>query len=108
MSQIQPGLYTNTTLAFNWDAAKRQYKLLANGDNTLTFSGPISGGDYILILKQPASGAAGTVTWPATVAWDADTAPTLTVTNNKVDVIQFYYEGVNTKYRGKMIMTNQS
>ncbi|NTW32415.1 MAG: hypothetical protein HGB12_07300 [Bacteroidetes bacterium] len=86
--------YTTTT-TLNWANGNVQYIQLANGAQTFTFANPLDGGRYVLILKQPSSGAAGTLTWPGTVMWSGVTAPTLTTTNNKVDIITFVYDGTN-------------
>ena len=86
------------TVTLDWNGGNCQSIQLANNGQTFTFANPIAGGRYLLRLKQPASGAAGTVTWPGTVHWPAATAPTLTATNSQVDVITFYYDG--TSYFG--------
>ena len=91
---------TTCTVTLDWDVANVQYIVLANGGQPFTFANPQAGAPYTLILKQPAAGAAGTVTWPATVLWSGGIAPTLTATNGKVDVITFVYDGTNAKYYG--------
>jgi hypothetical protein len=67
---------------------------LTNGNNSLVFHAT-SGGNFIrrtvLALAQPSTGAAGTVTWPAGTKWPGGTAPTLSSTNNFVDIIDFLY-----------------
>lgn len=94
--------YTDTvttgTWTTDWNNGNVHYVVLDNGSNTVTLFNPIGGFRYMLILKQPASGAAGTVTWPATVSWSYGTAPTLTSTNGKVDVITLVYDSTNNKY----------
>lgn len=104
MSQIYAGRYTETTLTIDWSKSRSQYKVLGNGDNALILSTPGAGAHYTLELKQPAGGAAGTVTWPVTVLWSGGTAPTLTVTNSKTDFILFYWNGTN--YIGYLIGLN--
>lgn len=98
------GQYASTkytcTVTLDWNNGNVQYIVLANGAQTFTFANPIDGARYMIILKQPATGAAGTVTWPATVLWPGGTAPTLTATNGKVDIVTFVYDGTNTKYYG--------
>ncbi len=98
-SQYYSSKYT-TTVTLDWDNGNVQYIVLANGGQTFTFSNGKDGGRYLLILKQPASSTAGTVTWPGTVAWSGASAPTLTLTNGQVDIITFVYDGTNTKYYG--------
>ena len=54
---------------------------------SITFSNiPTSGNAFGLTLAFTADGTARAVTWPASVKWSGGTAPTLTSTNNKVDI----------------------
>jgi parallel beta-helix repeat protein len=94
VSQYSSTRYAAST-TINWNNGNVQSLTLANGGNTLTFSNPQSGGRYLIELKQPASGAAGTVTFPSTVKWSGGTAPTLTTTNGQTDIITLYYNGTN-------------
>lgn len=69
---------------------------------TLTFANPAptgTGGSFTLMLRQDASGSR-TVTWPGTVRWAAATAPTLTTTANRVDILTFVTMDEGTKYYG--------
>ena len=69
---------------------------------TLTFVNPAptgTGGSFTLILRQDASGSR-TVTWPGSVRWGGATAPTLTTTANKVDIITFVTMDEGTKWYG--------
>lgn len=97
--QIWSVKYTCTT-TLDWNNGNVQYMQLASANQTFTFANPKDGARYTLILKQPAGGAAGTVTWPGTVAWPGSVTPTLTPTNSRYDVITFVYDGTNTKYYG--------
>ena len=92
--QYYSSIYTTTT-TLNWDNGNVKTITLANGGQTFTFTNGKSGARYMLILKQPASGAAGTVTWPGTVKWPGGTPPLLTPTNGKVDITTFVYDGTN-------------
>ncbi len=57
---------------------------------TYTFSNPAaSGRASAFILKVIQDSSARTITWPGSVDWPAATAPTLTATNNGVDVFVF-------------------
>ena len=87
------------TTAVDWNAGNTQSITLANGGQTFTFANPKDGARYRLILKQPATGAAGTVTWP-TIAWVNGTLPILTVANGKVDIITLIYDGGAGVYYG--------
>jgi hypothetical protein len=53
---------------------------------TLTFPPVAAGKSFLLALKQDATGSR-TVTWPGTIFWAGGTAPTLTTTANKLDLI---------------------
>lgn len=64
--------------------------LQGGGADVLTLSNPIIGTTYRLLLIQPA-GTDGTVTWPASIHWVGNTAPTLTTTDDRLDMITCYY-----------------
>ncbi|MGZ4663581.1 MAG: hypothetical protein ACXV5Q_00645 [Frankiaceae bacterium] len=55
---------------------------------TLTFPTAVAGKSFTLVLVQDATGTR-TVTWPGTVKWAGGTAPTLTTTASKTDVLTF-------------------
>jgi hypothetical protein len=58
---------------------------------TLTFSNPPASGTsgtFALFLNQDAVGSR-TVTWPASVKWAGGTAPTLTTTASRTDILVF-------------------
>lgn len=65
----------------------------SSGNVTFTFSNPASGASYVLKLIQGST--ARTYTWPATVKWPAGTAPTVTATNDAVDLVTCFYDGTN-------------
>jgi len=69
------------------------HKSTLTGNCTFTFSNPIAGQAYI--LKTVGDGTVRTITWPAAVKWVGGTAPTMTGTNGKFDLINFYYDGTN-------------
>lgn len=83
------------TIAINWNNSNMQSVTLG-GNRTFTFANPKSGSTYTLLIKQDATGTR-TVTWP-TVIWAGGSAPTLTVTANKTDIITIFYDG--TSYYG--------
>jgi hypothetical protein len=89
--------YTTTT-TLDWNNGNVQYIQLTNGAQTFTFANPQGGARYMLILKQPSGGAAGTVSWPGVILWPGGPAPSLTGTNNKVDIITFVYDSTNGYY----------
>ncbi len=68
---------------------------------TYTFSNPAaSGRASAFVLKVIQDSSARTITWPASVDWVAATAPTLTATNNGVDVFVFFTIDGGTTYYG--------
>ena len=87
---------SSTALTINWNNGNCQIVTLT--DNcTLTFSNPQAGGRYLLELLQDATGSR-LVTFPATVKWSGSTAPTLTTTAGRTDIITLFYNG--TSYAG--------
>lgn len=87
---------SGTADTIDWTASNKQRSTLT-GNCTFTFTAP--GGPCSLVLKLIQDGTGSrTVTWPATVHWPGGTAPTLTTTANKVDIITFYWDG--TTYFG--------
>ena len=69
---------------------------------TLTFTNPAptgTGGTFTLMLRQDGSGSR-TVTWPGSVRWAAATAPTLTTTASRVDILTFVTMDEGTKWYG--------
>lgn len=76
--------------------------LTLDNNPTLTFVNPAptgTGGSFTLMLRQDASGSR-TVTWPGSVQWAAQTAPTLTTTASRTDIITFVTIDEGTKYYG--------
>ena len=87
---------SGTADTIDWTLSNKQKSTLT-GNCTFTFTAPPGPCSLILKLVQDATGSR-TVTWPATVHWSGGTAPTLTTTASKVDLISFYYDG--TTYFG--------
>lgn len=108
-TQYYSAYYANVTstgsATINWNNGNEQS--LALGANTaLTFTNSQPGGRYILMLVQDSTGSR-TVTWPSGVQWPSGTAPTLTTTAKKMDIITFVcatvsstdcYGGANLNY----------
>ncbi len=65
------------------------HKSTLTGNVTYTFTAPAAGS--VVVLKVIQGSGPYTITWPAAVHWPSGTAPTLTVTNGKVDVFTFLY-----------------
>ena len=86
------------TVAVNLASGNYQRIVLANGSQSVTVSGQQGGGRYLLKIVQPPSGAAGTVTWPATFRWAGGVAPVLTTTNNYADLISISYDATGAVF----------
>lgn len=68
---------------------------------TYTFSNPAASGKVSsFTLKVIQDSTARTITWPTSVDWAAATAPTLTATNNGVDIFVFFTNDGGTTYYG--------
>jgi len=68
---------------------------------TYTFSNPAASGKVSsFTLKIIQDSTARTITWPSSVDWAAATAPTLTATNNGVDIFVFFTNDGGTTYYG--------
>lgn len=72
----------------NWNNGNTQYVTIAD-NRTPTFSNPKNGARYLLRIIQ-GGGGSKLITWP-TVTWRGGTAPTLTTTNGKQDLITLIY-----------------
>lgn len=94
-------LTDGATVAIDWDNSRVQTVTLG-GNRTFTFANPQVGGTYILIVKQDGTGTR-TVTWP-TIKWAGGSAPTLTTTINKADIVGIVYDG--TDYFGVIVGQN--
>lgn len=100
---VVAGQYVSTAFAItdgagfavNWNNGNVQYVTI-QANRTPTFSNPKQGGRYILIVIQ-GSGGSKLITWP-TIKWRGGTAPTLTTTAGKADIITLIY--ANGSYYG--------
>jgi hypothetical protein len=72
---------------------------LASGANAITFDATSK---YVrrfnFLIKQPSSGAAGTVTWPASFHWLTGSAPALSTASNAIDQIDAIWDPVTSTY----------
>lgn len=72
---------------------------------TLTISNPPASGkagSFTLILTQDATGGR-TITFPASVKWSGGTAPTLTTTLNKKNILTFFTVDAGTTWFGSQV-----
>ena len=80
---------SGTALTLNWNNGVQQIVTLT-GNVTFTFSNPVAGRGYRLILYQDATGGR-VITWPASVRWEGGTAPILTTTAENVTFVSLVY-----------------
>jgi hypothetical protein len=85
---------TDKTLDF---AAGNEHYVTLTGNVTFTFSNPVDGGRYVVLLNTGAGSF--TAAWPAAVKWSG-TAPTVTVTASKLDLFTFIYSSTLSLYFG--------
>ena len=83
---------SGTADTIDWTLSNKQKSTLT-GNVTYTFTAP--GGPASLILKVLTGAGSFTATWPAAVKWAGGTAPTITTTASRMDLICFYYDGTN-------------
>lgn len=71
------------------------------GNRTIAFSNATAGQSVTLIIKQTIG--SNTITWPS-IKWVGATAPVLTTTVNRYDIINIFYDG--TDYFGSIVGQN--
>ncbi len=84
---------SGTSKTLDWNNGNCQL-LTLTGNVTLTLSNPAAGGRYLLELLQDGTGSR-TVTFPAAVKWSGASAPTLTTTAGRTDIVTLYYNGTS-------------
>jgi hypothetical protein len=101
-------LYTGATIdGIDWDNGNVQEVILPNSATDFDPSNAEPGATYILILKQPASGAAGTINWgggSGTVRWPGGTPPILSTANNAVDIVTLVCVNSNSTYYATSVL----
>jgi hypothetical protein len=88
---------SSTSFTADWSSNSAQLVTMTGNVTSVTFSNPQTGGSYLLRIATGA-GSFSITGWPVTVKWTGGTAPTITATASKVDLINFYYDG--TSYYG--------
>jgi hypothetical protein len=69
-----------------------RYTLTAGQATTFTMPTATAGKSFMIFLKQPASGSAGSATFTS-VVWGSLGAPTITATVGKLDIVTFIADG---------------
>jgi hypothetical protein len=61
---------------------------------TFTMPTATAGKSFVLLLRQPSSGSTTTATFTA-VKWSGGTAPVITATLGRMDILSFFADGTN-------------
>jgi hypothetical protein len=69
-------------------AVTNKHQVTLGGNRTLTVTNDQIGQGFTLLLIQDGTGGR-TVTWWSGIKWQGGSAPTLTVTGGKIDVVSF-------------------
>jgi hypothetical protein len=77
-------------VTIDWSLGATAYMTFDRDTVALTFSNPVAGMVYRLLLTQSAGGS-DTITWNSTIKWRGGSAPTLTATGSAVDILTFVY-----------------
>jgi len=89
---------TSTTTSINCSTGNYFY-ITINSNSTFTF-GSVPSGAYGFVLEV--THTSGTITWPSSVKWPADTAPTLTT--GKTHLFVFVTDDSGTRWRGASLV----
>jgi hypothetical protein len=91
---------SSTALTLDFLNGWRQ-RLTLTGSCTFTLSNPVDG--MRSLFKIGTGAGSFTVTWPGTVKWSGGTAPVITATASKVDLVVLVYAADTTTYYGSFI-----
>lgn len=91
------------TVTFNLANGNDHYVLI-QGNRTLALSNPVVGQWFNVMIQQDGTGSR-TVTWWTTINWAGGSAPTLTTTANRVDILEFYCFSSGV-YMGRVVAQN--
>lgn len=102
-TQAGTGATSTKTFDFDWNNGKDQVAQLVNGaNNVFTFNNPVAVGHYMIILKQPATGITGSITYPSGLRWSNAVAGT-TSGSGSVDVLFLVYSNALTGYFASLV-----
>jgi hypothetical protein len=93
----------NSSTAITLDLANGTVQIITlTGNATITMPTATAGKSFIIMLKQDATGSRS-VTW-STVKYAGGTAPTITATASRMDILSFFADGTN--WYGTLIGAN--
>lgn len=97
--QYQSNIVSVAALDINCSSGNYFTKTIS-ANSTFTFSNAPSSVAYSFVLEL--THTSGTVTWPTSVKWPADTAPTLTT--GKTHIFVFVTDDGGTRWRGASLV----
>lgn len=84
------------TTTMDWGLGNLFYFTFGTQNDTFTFTAPPGSARLVLVLKQDTGGGGSRLaTWPGTVLWPGNVAPTLTTAADSVDIVTLIYDGTN-------------
>lgn len=87
-------LTDGATITWNVINGGNSQVTLGGTGRTLTITNPVAGYTYTVRIIQDGTGNRTITTWPSGTKWPANgTAPTLTTSANRFDMVTFYYDG---------------
>ena len=89
----QVALTSGSSVAWDARAAANAFLLLGHNVTFAAPSNPVEGAIISVELAQPGSGGPYTVAWNTIYEFAASTAPTMTATASKTDILSFRYNG---------------
>jgi hypothetical protein len=84
-------------VTIDWSLGATAYMTFDRDSVALTFSNPVAGTVYRLLLTQ-SGGGSDALSWSTTIKWRGGSAPTLTATGGAVDILTFVY--INSVWYG--------
>jgi len=82
------------TTTIDWTKGNKAKFTFGSGNETLVFTAPSKPCNLLLMVIQDSTGGR-TLTFPSNVKWAGGTAPTLSTSGGAIDIISFFYDGVN-------------
>ena len=86
-------LTDGATISINWSNGATQAVTLGGNRTFNTPTNPVDGQVYRLIIKQDGTGTRTITWWATSIKWAGGTAPTLTTTASKADIVTLLYDG---------------
>jgi hypothetical protein len=81
-----------TTNTIDWRLGNKAAATLT-ANSTIYFIAPNKPANLLFVVTQNTTGTGNAIVWGTTVRWAGGTAPTLTTTTSKSDIISLFYNG---------------